>query len=143
MDPFVSPQPNYHLHSSTLNAQQVDSQSGPRKHAQWINYETNIFVAACETLIVDGHQNGKCFTKYEWQTLVHLFNTNSGNNWSKQQLKNRWDALCLKHKRFEELINSSGVAYDTSTGLISVSTEWWDQKIKEKKEYKKYKDKDC
>ncbi|XP_022863854.1 uncharacterized protein LOC111383899 [Olea europaea var. sylvestris] len=46
----------------------------------------------------------------------------------------------LKHKRFEELINSSGVAYDTSTGLISASTEWWDRKMKERKEYK---DKDC
>ncbi|XP_022889032.1 uncharacterized protein LOC111404461 [Olea europaea var. sylvestris] len=120
--------------------------------AQWTDYETQIFVAACEIVIADGHRNGKCFTKYEWHTLVHIFNTNSGHNWSKQQLKNRRDALRLKHKRFEELINSSGVVYDTSTGLISASAEWWDRKMKSilitsftlrLQEYKEYKDKDC
>ncbi|CAA2973348.1 Hypothetical predicted protein [Olea europaea subsp. europaea] len=79
---------------------------------------------------------GSASPNFGWQTLVHLFNTNSGHNWSKQQLKNRWDALRLKHKRFEELINSSGVAYDMSTGLISASIEWWDRKTKERKEYK-------
>ncbi|CAA3023438.1 Hypothetical predicted protein [Olea europaea subsp. europaea] len=42
-------------------------------------------------------------------------------------------------RRFEELINSSGIAYDTSTGLISASVEWWDRKMKRKE----YKDKDC
>ncbi|XP_022883824.1 L10-interacting MYB domain-containing protein-like [Olea europaea var. sylvestris] len=137
-------QPNFgshpHPNSSTSYGHHVDSESGPRKHAQLTDYETQIFVAACETVIADEHRNGKCFTKFGWQTLVHLFNTNSGHNWSKQQLKNRWDALRLKHKRFKELINSSGGAYDTSTGLINASAEWWDRKTKERKEYK---DKDC
>ncbi|CAA2991830.1 Hypothetical predicted protein [Olea europaea subsp. europaea] len=125
---FPGPTPNFgshpHPNSSTSHGHHVDSKSGPRKHAQWIDYETQIFVAAYETVIADGHRNGKCFTTFRWQTLIHLFNTNFGHNWSKQRLKNRWDALRLKHKRFEELINSSGVAYDTSTGLISASAEW-------------------
>lgn len=71
-----------------------------------------------------------------------MFNTNFGHVWTKQQLKNHWDCLRHKHKRLTELLNCSGVEYNSATGTIAASNEWWEQKIKENKDYKEYIDKD-
>ncbi|CAA2983110.1 Hypothetical predicted protein [Olea europaea subsp. europaea] len=102
-----------------------------RKHAQWNPHENRIFIAACETVIANGHRNGKCFTKHGWDQLIRLFNSNSSHRWTKQQLKNHWDGLQMKHKRLMELIHSTGVEYISKTGYIAAFDDWWERKMKE------------
>ncbi|CAA3004997.1 Hypothetical predicted protein [Olea europaea subsp. europaea] len=43
-----------------------------------------------------------------------------------------------KHKRLRELLNSTCVKY-----IDAASNEWWERKIKENKDYREFRDKDC
>ncbi|CAA3026255.1 Hypothetical predicted protein [Olea europaea subsp. europaea] len=125
MDPYV-PSTGGNVNSSTSNPFPSMTQPVPptRKHAQWNPLENRIFIAACETVIADGHRNRKCFTKHGWDQLIRLFNSNSGHCWTKQQLKNHWDDLRTKHKRLMELIHSTGVEYISKMGYIAASDDW-------------------
>ncbi|XP_022855949.1 L10-interacting MYB domain-containing protein-like [Olea europaea var. sylvestris] len=96
-----------------------------RRNARWKPAEQITFIAACEIAIAESHRHGRCFTKQGWERVVALFNSSSGHNWTKQQLRNHWDTMRSDHKCLRELLSCSEVEYDPPTGHIVASEEWW------------------
>nr|KAJ0204601.1 hypothetical protein LSAT_V11C500252840 [Lactuca sativa] len=57
-------------------------------------------------------------------------------------MKNKWDIMRNEFKYYDYLTRlETGISTDPVKNTISASKEWWDEKIKEYKEYAKFKDK--
>ncbi|XP_022881039.1 L10-interacting MYB domain-containing protein-like [Olea europaea var. sylvestris] len=106
-----------------------------RRNVRWKPAERMTFIAACETAIAEGYRHGRCFTKQGWEHVVALFNSSSGYNWTKQQLRNHWATMRRDHKRLRELLSCNGVVYDLPTGHIVASEEWWTRKIRVRRQF--------
>ncbi|KAL2542896.1 L10-interacting MYB domain-containing protein-like [Abeliophyllum distichum] len=112
--------------------------SPTRKNVKWAEQEYQIFVTACETMIAEGHHRGKCFSKHGCERLVNLFNSSTAKNWSRTQLKNHWASMRWEHKHLHELLCSTGIEYNQRDNIIVADGDWWEQKIKKKAEYAKF-----
>ncbi|XP_022848953.1 L10-interacting MYB domain-containing protein-like [Olea europaea var. sylvestris] len=115
---------------SLFVAQELGQASGAKSYAWWNALETQTFIVACETAIAEGHRSGRCFTKQGWARISKLFNSATGHNWTKQQLRNHWDAMRRTYRRLFDLLKGSGVEYNKSTGRVVASEEWWNRKIR-------------
>nr|KAJ0206204.1 hypothetical protein LSAT_V11C500252860 [Lactuca sativa] len=57
-------------------------------------------------------------------------------------MKNKWDIMRKEFKYYDCLTRlETGISTDPVKNTISASKEWWDEKIKEDKEYAKFNDK--
>ncbi|CAH1416777.1 unnamed protein product [Lactuca virosa] len=65
-----------------------------------------------------------------------------GKDLDRNQMKNKWDIMRKEFKYYDRLTRlETGISIDPVRNIISASKEWWDEKIKEDKEYAKLKDK--
>ncbi|KAL2461523.1 Myb DNA-bind 3 domain-containing protein [Abeliophyllum distichum] len=94
-------------------------------------------------MIANGFRHGKCFTKPGWDNLTKLFNSNTGNQWTRTQLKNHWFSMRREYQQFNELLRCTGIEYDHSRDVIFADDWWWERKIQENKDYAKFKGKNC
>ncbi|XP_026416764.1 uncharacterized protein LOC113312225 [Papaver somniferum] len=59
----------------------------------WDPESTNVFCDECIREVETGHRPGTHFTKVGWDNVVNKFNRAARKNYTKVQLKNKWDAL--------------------------------------------------
>lgn len=123
-------QPGADQGRSSTTAIEIVGGSCSKTYTRWSLDLIRAFISACETAIVEGHWKGQCFTKHGWKRVSALFSFVTGYSWSKQQLRNYWDGMRRTHKRLLEFVNNNGVEYDVAIGLIIVSDEWWNWKLK-------------
>ncbi|XP_022855489.1 L10-interacting MYB domain-containing protein-like [Olea europaea var. sylvestris] len=137
----------YDPQSRSFIAPEPAIKAGLKRNGRWKPTERMTFIAACKPAIVEGHRHGRCFMKHGWERIIALFNSSSGHNWTKQQLRNHWDAMRREWKRLFDFM-SIGIEYDPSTRRVVVtrgvvvSEEWWAIKFWENKDFKDFKDKD-
>lgn len=60
------------------------------KSALWDTESIDIFVKVCLEQVRRGNRDCTYFNKIYWNYIVQNFNTRTGKNYDKKQIKNRW-----------------------------------------------------
>ena len=78
-----------------------------------------------------GHNKaGQHITKKGWDNIVTGFKNMTGAEYTKAQLKNRWDRLRQEWGWWKDLLrNEIGLGRNVETGAIEASDDWWKQKL--------------
>ncbi|XP_031108447.1 uncharacterized protein LOC116012916, partial [Ipomoea triloba] len=78
----------------------------------------------------------------KWKEIKEDFEATAKQKISNKSLKNKWDAMKKEWRTWKQLKREeTGLGWDPSTHKISGSDEWWEKKIKENSEYKKFRNK--
>lgn len=103
---------------------------GQSSKASWRDIKaTEYFVKACLDQVTKGQRNGTCFTKKGWQGNVSQFHEQSGLNYDKVQLKNRYDSLRKEWKVWYNLFGKvTGLGWNFEKNTVDASDEWWEKK---------------
>ena len=97
----------------------------------WDNETVSIFCNLCIVEVEEGRRPGTHFTKIGWENLVKNFCKATGREYSKLQLKNKWDALKNDWKLWKDLIGKeTGLGWNIQKKTIDASPEWWQSKLK-------------
>ncbi|KAL4564387.1 hypothetical protein LXL04_028451 [Taraxacum kok-saghyz] len=80
-----------------------------------------------------------------WQGIAQPNDTRSkksGKRWPFKSLKNKYDAMKKDWRLWKFLkTGETGLGWNSTTGKLYCSDEWWDQKLKEKPDAKKFRNK--
>ena len=98
--------------------------------AKWDAHAANIFNEICvQQVIANNRQNG-CLNNRGYANLVAQFNERKGRNYTRTQLKNRWDALKADYTTWKTLnLQASGLGRDPRSGTIAADATWCAEKI--------------
>lgn len=103
-----------------------------KPNAQWDPTAAKIFNDIC----VEPHG---CLNIKGYANLVTKFNEQTGRNYTRVQMKNRWDALKSEFTTWKTLLlSTSGLRRDPRTRSIASSNEWWEEKIQAMPQAKKF-----
>ncbi|CAL8134877.1 unnamed protein product [Prunus armeniaca] len=112
--------------------------SGSRVLAVWNNQNTTIFCDLCIKEVEAGNRPGTHFKKEGWENVRISLSKETGAEYDKSQLKNKWDALKEQWKIWKELIGKeTGLGWNSKLGTIDASDEWWHNKIEINPKYAK------
>jgi hypothetical protein len=107
----------------------INSQMAGRR-ADWNNHLTKVFLDLCiaekEKLNYVGN---KGLTKHGWQNLYSNFRQQTGSNYDKKQLQNKFNSLKRLYRVWRKLKAASGGGWDNTTGTITMDDDWWDRQI--------------
>lgn len=92
---------------------------------------TTTFCKLCVEQIQAGNRTkGASFSIEGWFNLVTKFFNETGQNYDKDQLKNRWDVLKGDWRVWEQLRNLDiGLGWDAVKGTIAAPDDWWNRKL--------------
>ena len=97
--------------------------------ATWDIQLTEHFIRAC-LVQVGNERQGTSFTKKGWIAIVKQFHEESGKNYDRTQLKNRYDNLRKEWRIWYKIYGKeSGVGWDNVKHNFDASDEWWENKI--------------
>ncbi|KAL6146121.1 hypothetical protein ACLB2K_056804 [Fragaria x ananassa] len=97
-----------------------------------------IFCDLCIKEVGKGQMPGTHFNIEGWASLVANFHAETGNNYDKSQLKNKWDLLKKEWKLWKDLIGKeTGLGWNLTKNIVDASDEWWRNKIQINPQYVK------
>ncbi|XP_022719182.1 L10-interacting MYB domain-containing protein-like [Durio zibethinus] len=106
-------------------------------------WDRNLTIIFCDLCIKEKDHNcrrGTYFKKEGWSRLVSNFNKETGKEYEKSQLKNRWDLLKKEWKLWKQLKgNDTCLGWDSTKNNIDTSDAWWEKKLKLMPEATKFK----
>ncbi|CAH1451215.1 unnamed protein product [Lactuca virosa] len=111
----------------------------PKKDTEeWITWNNENTVKFCEVCIDYITKNG-CGQLMRWQETEDLFIEKVGKQFNFKSLKNKYDSM-KKDWRLWKIFKKgeTGLGWNLTTGKLDCSHEWWDRKLKEKPDAKKY-----
>ncbi|XP_026396263.1 uncharacterized protein LOC113290891 [Papaver somniferum] len=111
--------------------------------AKWCN---SLEKSLCELLIVQilGGKKPKSFVKEAWIEVKYEFNKKNGQNFTMDQIKNRYNLFRVRHNDMKKLMSLSGFEWDSEDKKIIVDDEGvWDAYLGEYPDKKKYKTNGC
>ncbi|KAL6272188.1 hypothetical protein ACE6H2_022880 [Prunus campanulata] len=112
--------------------------SGSGVPVVWNNQNTTIFCDLCIKEVEAGNRPGTHFKKEGWGNVRISLSKETGAEYDKSQLKNKWDALKEQWKIWKELIGKeTGLGWNSKLGTIDASNEWWHNKIEINPKYAK------
>ena len=98
--------------------------------ATWNAHNISIFCDLCIKEVEAGHRPGTHFDKEGYANIRANFKAETGHDYEKKQLKNKWDALKNEWKLWKELVGKeTGLGWNSSKGTVDASEEWWNNKI--------------
>ncbi|XP_048429081.1 L10-interacting MYB domain-containing protein-like [Pyrus x bretschneideri] len=104
----------------------------------WNAHNISIFCDVCIKEVEAGNRPGTYFSKEGYANIRANFKAETGHDYEKVQLKNKWDALKNEWKLWKELVGKeTGLGWNSSKGTIDASKKWWNNKIQINKEYGK------
>ncbi|KDP27802.1 hypothetical protein JCGZ_18882 [Jatropha curcas] len=107
--------------------------------AVWNKEMVHIFCDICIRAFQMGMRPGTHFTKQGWKYIIKHFQKESGQNFSKKQLKNKWDGSKKEWKLWKALISEeTEIGWDPKKQTLEASDSWWDEKIKAMPAAKKF-----
>ncbi|KAG8377600.1 hypothetical protein BUALT_Bualt08G0049900 [Buddleja alternifolia] len=110
--------------------------------ASWDLRTTEIFIKICVEELLAGNRPGSHFNKTGWDNLVRKFTTSTNRNYTRIQLKNRWDSLKKEWGIWKRLLRGeSGLGWNNEKGTIEATPDWWQRKIQEVPDAAKYREK--
>ncbi|XP_052203034.1 L10-interacting MYB domain-containing protein-like [Diospyros lotus] len=114
-----------------------------RPSAKWNDHTHLQFIELVEQEIQKGNGPGSFINKDGWKNLVKIFNEITGKCYDNKQLKNHWDSMKKEWTLFKQMMRGeSGLGWDESKKTIAADNAWWEQKIKENDNFRKFRNKD-
>ncbi|CAN6586591.1 unnamed protein product [Malus baccata var. baccata] len=98
--------------------------------ATWNAHNISIFCDVCIKEVEAGHRPGTHFDKDGYANIRANFKAETGHDYERKQLKNKWDALKNEWKLWKALVGKeTGLGWNSSKGTIDASEEWWNNKM--------------
>ncbi|XP_024467006.2 L10-interacting MYB domain-containing protein isoform X3 [Populus trichocarpa] len=99
--------------------------------AVWSRRSTHIFFDICIQAVQMGLRPGTHFSKHGWRYVIGQFEKESGQSFTKKQLKNKWDGIKKDWKIWKSLLGQENeLGWDPNKQTVAASDDWWDEKIK-------------
>lgn len=99
--------------------------------AVWNRGILHVFCDICIRAVQMGMRPGTHFSKQGWKYVIGQFERQSGQCFTKKQLKNKWDGIKKDWKIWKSLLDQgSKLGWDPKKQTIAASDDWWDEKIK-------------
>ncbi|XP_061976713.1 L10-interacting MYB domain-containing protein-like isoform X1 [Populus nigra] len=99
--------------------------------AVWSRRSTHIFCDICIQAVQMGLRPGTHFSKHGWRYVIGQFEKESGQSFTKKQLKNKWDGIKKDWKIWKSLLGQENeLGWDPNKQTVAASDDWWDEKIK-------------
>ncbi|XP_023738195.1 uncharacterized protein LOC111886194 [Lactuca sativa] len=129
----------------TVNVHDVDIDTPKMKvpnRFHWDPHTFKIFLEECMTELNNRNRTDTYFKQAACQNICKRLLERTGKELDRNQMTNKWDIMRKEFKYYDRLTRlETGISTDPTKNIISASKEWWDEKIKEDKEYAKFKDK--
>ncbi|KAK0598702.1 hypothetical protein LWI29_037169 [Acer saccharum] len=104
--------------------------NGARGKAIWDTASVALYCDLCIVEVEAERRPGTHFTKLGWDNLIVNFNKATGREYSKLQLKNKWDALNNDWKLWKQLIGKeTGFGWNAQLKTIDAPEDWWLSKL--------------
>jgi hypothetical protein len=101
-----------------------------KPNAQWDANAAKKFNEICVEQVLANNRPQCCLNNKGYANLISQFNERTGRNYTRVQMKNRWDALKTDFTTGKTLLlSASGLGRDPKTGTIAASNDWWEEKI--------------
>lgn len=114
-----------------VTAEVPRGKSNDKVKAVWDRNLTMIFCDLCIKEKDHNCRRGTYFKKEGWSRLVANFNRETGKEYEKSQLKNRWDLLKKEWKLWKQLKgNDTWLGWDPRKNNICAPEEWWEKQLK-------------
>jgi hypothetical protein len=92
--------------------------------AQWDAHASRIFNEICVEQVGANNRPHGCLNNKGYANLVAQFNERTSRNYTRVQMKNRWDALKIDYTIWKTLlIHASGLGRDPRTGTIAADKD--------------------
>ncbi|XP_048447883.1 L10-interacting MYB domain-containing protein-like [Pyrus x bretschneideri] len=100
--------------------------------ATWNGHNISIFCGLCIKEVEAGHRPGTHFDKEGYANIRANFKAETGHDYERKQLKNKWDTLKNEWKLWKELVGKeTGLGWNSNKGTVDASEEWWNNKIQD------------
>ncbi|CAH9103917.1 unnamed protein product [Cuscuta epithymum] len=119
-------------------ALEMSSKKDQGSYFIWSNETVGIFNEICIQFILKRGRG----QQFRWKQIQALFEERTKRKCSSKSLKNKFDFM-KKDWRLWKLLKRDeiGLSWNAAIGTLDCSDEWWNKKIKEKTELKKFKHK--
>ncbi|XP_012832853.1 PREDICTED: uncharacterized protein LOC105953711 [Erythranthe guttata] len=98
--------------------------------ANWDNKTTEVFIRLCVQETTAGNRPGSHFNKIGWDNLVKKFSSATNRNYTRIQLKNKWDIMKKEWGQWKAILHGeSGLGWNQIKGTVDATPEWWHKKI--------------
>ena len=113
-----------------MQNQPTQANDGKSK-AKWSSNALEKFVDICVRAVYKKFQPGSHLNKDGWKFILSTFRDETGLDYDKVQLKNKWDWMKKEWKHFRELVGKeTGLGWDFKKNTVQACDEWWQEKIK-------------
>ncbi|KAJ9550404.1 hypothetical protein OSB04_014449 [Centaurea solstitialis] len=101
----------------------------------WTDENTILFCDVCINFIT---KNGRA-QSFRWRDIQEQFMEKLGTKCQQKSMKNKYDAMKKDWRLWKYLKRGeTGLGWNSTTGKLECSNEWWENKLKEKPEAKKF-----
>ncbi|XP_050234847.1 uncharacterized protein LOC126683061 [Mercurialis annua] len=109
----------------------------------WHEKNENIFLEIlCEKVKKD--PNGTpVFKSSDWQEIDDELFLVTGERYEMERLKGKYNRLRIKHRHFSELLDHTGVTYDSSSNVVFAAEDVWQMFNQKNKIFKVFKKNGC
>ena len=98
--------------------------------AIWDSQTTSTFIQLCVEQVRAGNRPHTHFNRIGWERILRGFKDKTGKNYSRLQLKNKWDNLKKEWQLWDSIRRGeTGLGWDYAKGTISAPDSWWELKI--------------
>ncbi|KAL3851004.1 hypothetical protein ACJIZ3_012886 [Penstemon smallii] len=140
-NPMLNPIPNFNSNPNPTRIQRGRNSDHFLK-ASWDSRSSEMFIKLCVDEANLGNRPGSHFNKTGWDNLVKKFAVASSRNYTKAQLKNKWDNLKKEWSQWKTLLcGETGLGWDHDKCTVIATDEWWARKLQANPEASKFKEK--
>ncbi|XP_024033457.1 L10-interacting MYB domain-containing protein-like [Citrus clementina] len=113
--------------------------SSSTSKATWNPQTLDVFCDLCIKEVDIGHRPGTHLTSHGYENLIKEFIKETGLDYNRTQMKNKWDSLRTDWKLWKNLIGKeTGLGWNHMLRTVDASEEWWEKKIKENMQFNRF-----
>ncbi|XP_050373037.1 L10-interacting MYB domain-containing protein-like [Argentina anserina] len=109
-----------------------------KEQASWNENLVEVFVDLCIKEVHKNSKSGSHFSSNGWKTIVKCFVEQTGKDYTRKQLKNKWDSLKGDWKLWKTLKSvKTGLGWNPILNTIDADEEFWREQIGEYARFRK------
>lgn len=101
-----------------------------RSRTYWTPTMERYFVDLMLEHLQKGNRSGHTFSKFAWNDMLAVFNTNFGSQYDKDVLKSRYTNLWKQFNDVKSLLGHGGFSWDEARNMVVADDYVWDAYIK-------------